>query len=105
LSVDGGITADWTFFGTFKVHMKRSRKLVRRLILAIVVVLLTSGVLFGGYRALTRSTPDQKPLNVIIKPTDFNLRISANGELQSAESVQSQFHCSCSTAADWLGGA
>jgi HlyD family secretion protein len=67
--------------------MKRSRKLVRRLILATVVVLLTSGVLFGGYRALTRSAPDQRPLNVIIKPIDFNLKISANGELQSAESV------------------
>jgi HlyD family secretion protein len=67
--------------------MRRSRKLVRRLIPAIVVLLLTSGVLFGGYRALTRTAPDQKPLNVIIKPIDFNLRISANGELQSAESV------------------
>jgi HlyD family secretion protein len=67
--------------------MKRSRKLVRRLILATFVVLFTSGALFAGYRALTRTAPDQRPLNVIIKPTDFNLKISANGELQAAESI------------------
>jgi HlyD family secretion protein len=67
--------------------MKRSRKLVRRLVLASVAILLTSGALFGGYRALTRTAPDQRPLNVIIKPSDFDLKISANGELQSAEAV------------------
>jgi len=67
--------------------MKRSRKLVRRLILATIVVLLTSGALFGGYRALTRTVPDTRPLNVLIRPTDFNLKISANGELQAAESI------------------
>lgn len=67
--------------------MKRSRKLIRRLILATIVVLLTSGALFAGYRALTRTAPDTKPLNVIIKPNDFNLKISANGELLAAESI------------------
>ena len=67
--------------------MKRSRKLVRRLILATIVVLLTSGALFGGYRALTRTGPDTRPLNVVIKSNDFNLKISANGELQAVESI------------------
>lgn len=67
--------------------MKRSRKLVRRLILATIVVLLTSGALFGGYRALTRTVPDSRPLNVVIRSNDFNLKISANGELQAAESI------------------
>ena len=67
--------------------MKRSRKLVRRLILATIVVLLTSGALFGGYRALTRTVPDSRPLSVVIRSNDFNLKISANGELQAAESI------------------
>jgi HlyD family secretion protein len=67
--------------------MKRSRKLVRRLVLATIVVLLTSGALFGGYRVLTRTLPDARPLNVVIRSNDFNLKISANGELQAAESI------------------
>ena len=67
--------------------MKRSRKLVRRLVLATIVVLLTSGALFGGYRVLTRTVPDARPLNVVIRSNDFNLKISANGELQAAESI------------------
>src|SRR6266496_1438958 len=67
--------------------MKRSHKLIRRIALAAIVVLVTGGALFGGYRAFTRSSPDLKPLSVALKPEDFNLRISANGELQSAESI------------------
>ena len=67
--------------------MKRSRKVIRRTILAAVVVLLTCSALFAGYRALTRSGPDLRPLSVVLKPEDFTLKISANGELQSAESI------------------
>lgn len=68
--------------------MKRSsHKLIRRIVLAAVVVLATCGALFGGYRALTRTAPDIKPLSVVLKPEDFTLKISANGELQSAESI------------------
>ena len=67
--------------------MKRSRKVIRRIILAAAVVLLTCSALFAGYRALTRSGPDLRPLSVVLKPEDFTLKISANGELQSAESI------------------
>ena len=67
--------------------MKRSRKLARRIVLAVAVVLVTCGALFGGYRALTRTAPDLKPLSVVLKPEDFTLKISANGELQSAEAI------------------
>ncbi|MFY9572700.1 MAG: HlyD family efflux transporter periplasmic adaptor subunit, partial [Blastocatellia bacterium] len=67
--------------------MKQSHRLIRRIILAVAVIILISGALFGGYRALTRSTPDLKPLSVVLQSQDFTLRISANGELQSAESI------------------
>ena len=67
--------------------MKRSHKVIRRMVLAAVVVLTTSGALFGAYRALTGSAPDVRPLSVMLKPQDFTLEISANGELQSVESI------------------
>jgi len=67
--------------------MKRSRRLIRRIVLAVAVLLITCGALFGGYRALMKATPGLKPLSVVIRPEDFTLRISANGELQSAESI------------------
>ena len=67
--------------------MKRTHRLIRRIVLAAVVVLLTCGALFGGYRALTRTAPDLRPLSVVLRPEDFTLRISAYGELQSAESI------------------
>jgi HlyD family secretion protein len=69
------------------ISMRRPYKLIRRIVLAAVIVLSTCGALFGGYRALTRSSPDLRPLSVVIQPQDFTLKISANGELQSAESI------------------
>ncbi|MEK6322202.1 MAG: HlyD family efflux transporter periplasmic adaptor subunit [Acidobacteriota bacterium] len=67
--------------------MKRPHRLIRRIVLAAGALLLTCGALFGGYRALTRTTPDLRPLSVVLRPEDFTLRIAANGELQSAESI------------------
>lgn len=67
--------------------MKRSHRLIRRIVLAVTVMLLTCGALFGGYRALTRTAPDLRPLSVVLRAEDFTLRISAYGELQSAESI------------------
>ncbi|HEV8484809.1 MAG TPA: HlyD family efflux transporter periplasmic adaptor subunit [Blastocatellia bacterium] len=67
--------------------MKRSHKLIRRLALAIAVFVLASGGIFGGYRALTRTVSELQPLTAVIQPQDFTLTISANGELQSAESL------------------
>jgi len=41
---------------------KRRYKLIRKIVMVAVVVLLVSGGLFGGYRALTRATSDLRPL-------------------------------------------
>src|SRR5262245_10448256 len=70
-----------------KIMKKRSYKFIRRIALVAVVILSLSGALFAGYRALTRATSELKPLTVVIRPEDFTLKISANGELQSVESV------------------
>jgi HlyD family secretion protein len=67
--------------------MNRPYRLVRRIVIGAAVVVLTCGALFGGYRALTRTAPDLRPLSAVLRPVDFTLRILAYGELQSAESV------------------
>src|SRR5689334_9837891 len=66
---------------------KKRYNLIRRVILSTVIVILICSALFGGYRAITRSAPDLRPLSVVLHPQDFTLKISANGELQSAESI------------------
>jgi hypothetical protein len=64
-------------------------KVVRRISLAAVCA-AASGALFGGYRALTRqlrfATSERR-----LEPEDFSLKISANGELQSAS--RSRWRC------------
>ena len=67
--------------------MKRSHKIIRRLAIAIAIVVFASGGIFGGYRALTRTVLELQPLTTVVQPQDFTLKISANGELQSAESM------------------
>jgi len=64
--------------------LKRSHKLIRRLTIAVAVVVFACGGIFGGYRALTRTTAELQPLTAVIQPEDFTLTISAKGELQSA---------------------
>jgi multidrug efflux pump subunit AcrA (membrane-fusion protein) len=66
---------------------KRSHKIVRRIALLVAVVVLASTGIYGAYRALTRTTSELQPLTAVIRPQDFTLTISANGELQSAESM------------------
>jgi multidrug efflux pump subunit AcrA (membrane-fusion protein) len=67
--------------------VKRSHKIIRRLAIAIAIVVFASGGIFGGYRALTRTVLELQPLTTVVQPQDFTLKISANGELQSAESM------------------
>jgi multidrug efflux pump subunit AcrA (membrane-fusion protein) len=67
--------------------VKRSHKLIRRLAIAGAIVVFASGAIFGGYKALTRTVLELQPLTVVLQPQDFTLTISANGELQSAESM------------------
>ena len=66
---------------------KRSHKIVRRIVILVAVVVLASTAIYGGYRALTRTSSELQPLTAVIQPQDFTLTISANGELQSAESM------------------
>lgn len=54
---------------------------------ALAVFGLGSASFYGGYRAWTRTTAEDAPLTMTVQPTDFTISISANGELQSAESI------------------
>src|SRR6185295_9762085 len=67
--------------------MRRIPRLIRRTVVSVVVVLVVCGALFGSYRALNHTAVDIQPLTIALQPTDFTLKISANGELQSAESI------------------
>ena len=64
-----------------------TKRLIRRIVLLTGVMLIASGALFASYRALTRATGDLRPLTMVLQPEDFTLKISASGELQSAESI------------------
>lgn len=67
--------------------MRRIPRLLRRIVVSIVGILVVCGALFGSYRALNHTAVDIQPLTIALQPTDFTLKISANGELQSAESI------------------
>jgi len=67
--------------------MRRIPRLIRGTVVAAVIVLIVCGALFGSYRALNHTAVDIQPLTIALQPTDFTLKISANGELQSAESI------------------
>ena len=67
--------------------MKLTRKYTRALALALIFLAVVSAGIYTGYRALTEASSDLQPLTQPIQPRDFTLKIMANGELQSAESV------------------
>src|SRR5262245_33455982 len=56
---------------------------------AILIVCLAGASLsaLAAYRAWTRSEVETLPLTVVVQPTDFTIKISANGELQSSDSM------------------
>ena len=66
---------------------KRSYRVVRRIATLVAIVILASTGIYAGYKAFTRTTSELQPLTAVIQPQDFTLTISANGELQSAESM------------------
>jgi HlyD family secretion protein len=66
---------------------KRSSKIAGRIAILVAILVLASTGIYAGYRALTRTTSELQPLTAVIQPQDFTLTISANGELQSAESM------------------
>jgi len=67
--------------------MKRFSKTLRLPILMILLLALASIAFYGGRRAWTRANSELLPLTVTIQPKEFTLKISANGELQSEESM------------------
>lgn len=67
--------------------MKLPYKHIRAVILILLFIGLASAGIYGGYRTLSEATGDLQPLTQPVQPRDFSLKIKANGELQSAESV------------------
>ncbi len=67
--------------------MRRLPKFAR---IALIAVLLTAGisvVIYAARRAWPSASSEVLPLTMAIQPRDFTIRISANGELQSSESM------------------
>jgi len=67
--------------------MKRLPKFVR---IALIAVLLTAGVsvvIYAARQAWPAASSEVLPLTMAIQPRDFTIRISAQGELQSSESM------------------
>ncbi len=67
--------------------MKRLPKFIRTALIAALLTALISVVIYAARRAWPTASSEVLPLTTIIEPRDFTIRISANGELQSAESM------------------
>src|SRR5262245_41997809 len=67
--------------------MKRLPKPVRYGLITIVMLAAVSAVIYAARRAWPASTSEVLPITLPVQPRDFTLNISADGELQSAESV------------------
>lgn len=67
--------------------MKRFPKLIRTILIALVLLAAVSIAIYAARRAWPSTASEVMPLLVTLAPRDFTLRIHANGELQSAESM------------------
>lgn len=67
--------------------MKRLSKPLRIGLLTLGIVATVSGGIYAARRALLAGTADVQPLTAVVGPRDFTLRITANGELQSSETM------------------
>ena len=67
--------------------IKRFKKPIKLGLLSLGVVALVSGGIYAARRAWLTGSADVLPLTAVIQPHDFTLKIAANGELQSAESM------------------
>ncbi|MGH9852957.1 MAG: hypothetical protein ACREBD_24230, partial [Blastocatellia bacterium] len=67
--------------------IKRLPKLVRAIFIAIILLAAVSIAIYAARRAWPASSSEIAPLTVPIQPRDFTLKIYADGELQSAESM------------------
>ncbi len=67
--------------------MKRLPKFVRTALVAVLLTALASLAIYAARRAWPTASSEVLPLTVTVQPRDFTIRISANGELQSSESM------------------
>ncbi len=67
--------------------MKRLPKFVRTALIAVLLTALASLAIYAARRAWPTAASEVLPLTVTVQPRDFTIRISANGELQSSESM------------------
>ncbi|HQR33587.1 MAG TPA: HlyD family efflux transporter periplasmic adaptor subunit [Blastocatellia bacterium] len=67
--------------------MKRLPKFLRTAMIAVLLTALVSVVIYAARRAWPAASSEVLPLTMAIQPRDFTIRISANGELQSSESM------------------
>ncbi|MBS1788465.1 MAG: efflux RND transporter periplasmic adaptor subunit [Acidobacteria bacterium] len=67
--------------------MKRLPKFVRIALIAVLLTGLVSVVIYAARQAWPSAASEVLPLTMAIQPRDFTIRISAQGELQSSESM------------------
>jgi len=67
--------------------MKRIPKFLRTILISILLLAVISGAIYAARRAWPSTSSDVMPLMMTIQPRDFTIRISAQGELQSSESM------------------
>ncbi len=67
--------------------MKRINKPIRLAILSLAIVAVVSVAIYAARRAWLTGSTEVLPLTAVIEPRDFTLRITANGELQSSDSM------------------
>lgn len=67
--------------------IKRLPKLVRAIFISVVLLAAVSVAIYAARRAWPSGSSETSPLIVPIQPRDFTLKIYADGELQSAESM------------------
>src|SRR5262245_39923431 len=68
-------------------RIKRLPKLVRAILISIVLLAAVSFAIYAARRAWPSGSSDIAPLVVSVQPRDFTLKIYADGELQSSESM------------------
>ena len=67
--------------------IKRLPKLVRAVLIAIILLAAVSVAIYAARRAWPSGSSEISPLVVPVQPRDFTLKIYADGELQSVESM------------------
>lgn len=67
--------------------IKRLPKFIRAIFIAIILLAAVSVAIYAARRVWPSGSSEVAPLTVAVQPRDFTLKIYANGELQSAESM------------------